>query len=161
MQTTQTMTSTRTMPKMTNTQRMPRTLSLARTAALPTVLAAALLAGCAGTKRSPQAYRADTQQVLATRDDQIKRCYDKVLAADAAATGTVTVHFVVEKKTGAFTKATVDPSHSNAREPLVMCVLEAMNGLKLQPPDANEGQASFTYELTPTPAPTVPTTATM
>ena len=126
---------------------------LARKLALPAALAASLLTACAGTKRSPQAYRADTQQVLATRNDQIKRCYNQVLARDAAATGTVTVRFVVEEKTGAFTKATVDPSTSNAKEPLVMCVLEAMNGLALRPPDANEGHASFTYELAPAAAP--------
>ena len=142
------------MQTMQKPQMMPTTPTtpLARKLALPAVLTASLLAACAGTKRSPQAYRADTQQVLATRNDQIKRCYDKVLAADAAATGTVTVRFVVEKKTGAFTKATIDPSASSAKEPLVMCVLEAVNGLALRPPDANEGQASFTYELAPTPA---------
>jgi hypothetical protein len=110
-----------------------------------------MLIGCAGTKRSPQAYRAATQQVLETRNAQVKSCYDKLLAreAGAGASGTVTVRFVVEKKTGAFTKATVDPGATNAREPVVLCVLEALAGLRLDPPDANEGHATFRYELRP------------
>ena len=115
------------------------------------VLAIPMATACAATKRSPQAYRADTQQVLESRNAQIKACYDKQLASEggAAAGGTITVRFVVEKKTGAFTKATVDPSASSAPEPLVVCVLEALNGLKLEPPDASEGQATFRYELRP------------
>lgn len=114
-------------------------------------LAFPLLTACAGTKRSPQAYRADTQQVLETRNAQVKRCYDQQLAreAGAGASGTITVRLVVEKKTGAFTKATIDPGASNAPEPLVLCVLEALAGLRLDPPDANEGHATFRYELQP------------
>jgi hypothetical protein len=114
-------------------------------------------AGCAGTQRSPQAYRADTQKALESRNSQIKSCYDKVLARDAAAAGTITLRFVVEKDTGAFAKATVDPATTSAKEPLVVCVLEAVNGLKLQPPDDNEGRATFSYELQPSPPPAPPT----
>lgn len=120
---------------------------------LTVLAAAATLTACAGTKRSPQAYRADTQKVLETRNAQIQGCYNALLASDAAAGGTVTVRFVVEKKTGAFAKATVDPAASTAKEPAVMCVLNAMSGLQLQPPDANEGQATFQYELQPAPPP--------
>ena len=113
------------------------------------VFTIAMATACAATKRSPQAYRADTQKALESRDAQIKSCYDELLKQDATAGGTVTIRFVVEKKTGTFTQATVDPSSSNAKEPLLLCVLNAVNGLKLDPPDANEGQATFTYELRP------------
>lgn len=109
----------------------------------------ALAAACAGTRRTPAAYRADTRQVLETRNAQIKSCYDGLLANDPSAAGTVTVRFVVEKETGAFTKATLDPGTTTAKEPLALCVIEAVNGLKLDPPDANEGQATFSYELKP------------
>jgi hypothetical protein len=114
-----------------------------------TVLSAALVTACAGTVRSPQVYRDDTQKVLESRNAQIQSCYDEVLKTDASAGGTVTVRFVVEKKTGAFAKATVDPSASTAKEPAVLCVLDALRGLKLDPADANEGQATFSYELQP------------
>lgn len=117
-------------------------------------LLAATTAACAATKRSPQAYRTDTQKVLETRHAQIKTCYDEALKTDAGLAGTVTVRFVVEQKTGAFTKATVDPATSTAKEPLVLCVLNAVAGLKLDPPDTNEGQATFSYELKPSAPPT-------
>jgi hypothetical protein len=126
-------------------------------AALGLVLGLGAAAGCAGTQRSSQAYRADTQKALESRSSQIKSCYDKLLAGDADAAGTVTVRFVVEKDTGAFTKATVDPAKTSAKEPLVVCVLEAVNGLKLQPPDDNEGRATFSYELQPSPSSAPPT----
>jgi hypothetical protein len=118
-----------------------------------TVLAAAALTACAGTQRTPQAYRADTQKVLETRNAQIEGCYNALLATDAAAGGTVTVRFVVEKKTGTFAKATIDPAASTAKEPVVLCVLNAVSGLKLEPADGNEGQATFQYELQPAPPP--------
>jgi hypothetical protein len=122
------------------------------------VISVAAMAACAGTQRSPAMYRADTQKVLETRTEQIKRCYDGLLEKDAAVSGTVTVRFVVEKKTGTFTKATVEPGKTNAGEPLVLCVLEAMRGLKLDPPDAHEGQAMFSYDLAPpAPVPAPPT----
>jgi hypothetical protein len=114
-----------------------------------TLFAVAMVAACAGTKRSPQAYRVDTRKALETRSGQIKSCYDELLEKEPAAAGTVTVRFVVEKETGAFAKAAADPSKSTAREPLVACVLDAIHGLKLDPPDANEGQATFSYELGP------------
>ena len=116
------------------------------------VLAIPMVAACAGTARSPQAYRADTQRVLATRNEQIKRCYDKLLASEVGIghiSGTITVHFVVEKETGAFTKAAIAPEATRARDPLVWCVLEALGGLKLDPPDENEGHAAFRYDLRP------------
>ncbi|HWO19801.1 MAG TPA: hypothetical protein VNO30_13540 [Kofleriaceae bacterium] len=128
----------------TATKRAPGT-------AFAVAFAVAAAAGCAGTQRSPQAYRADTERVLETRTAEIRRCYDRVLASEAGGTagGTVTVRFVVEKKTGAFMQPTVDPGASNASEPLVLCVLEALRGLKLEPPDRNEGQATFRYDLAP------------
>ena len=116
-------------------------------------LAAAMVPACAVTKRSSQTYRADTQKVLESRNAEIRRCYDEALKTDPAAGGTVTVRFVVEKKTGAFAKATIDPSRTTAKEPLTGCVLDAVSGLKLDPPDTNKGQATFSYELSPSAPP--------
>ena len=107
------------------------------------------LAACSATKRSPTAYRQDTQAVLETRRDRIASCYDKALDTNPQTSGLVTVRFVVEKKTGTFVKATVDPTRTNASEALVLCVLGAVNGLVLTPPDASEGQATFVYDFQP------------
>ncbi len=110
------------------------------------------MAACSATKRSQAVYRQDTQAVLETRRDRITTCYDKALETDPKITGLVTVRFIVEKKTGTFRSATVDPTKSNATEALVVCVLEAVKGLALNPPDTNEGQATFVYEFKPGPA---------
>jgi hypothetical protein len=110
---------------------------------------AILALGCAATKRDRTSYRRDTLQVLETRNPAVKTCYDEALKVDPTVKGTITVQFVVEKKSGAFTKVTIDPTKSNAPESAVSCVLGAVNGLKLEPPDASEGRATFVYELVP------------
>ena len=114
----------------------------------------AIASACSATKRGPETYRHDTQQVLETQTPAVKSCYDEVLKTDPKIKGTITVRFVVEKQTGMFSKAMIDPTKSSAPESLVLCVLNAINGLKLAPPDANEGQATFVYQLRPTTPPT-------
>jgi hypothetical protein len=115
---------------------------IGRTSYVVTVLALAI--GCGGKARGPDTYRADTQSLLSLRSAQLKTCYDAALASDATLAGTVRVNFVVAKKTGMLTKATIDPA-STAPEPLGRCVLQALDGLKLDPPDRNEGRATFEY----------------
>lgn len=106
---------------------------------------------CAGTARNLETYRADTQAQLATRDPQLKSCYDDALKQDKSLNGKVTVQFVVAKDTGSFTNASVDPGNTTAPNPLWQCVLRAIDGLKLQPGDKHEGRATFVYEFKPQP----------
>lgn len=115
-------------------------------------LLAVATAACSGTARGLETYRTDTQQLLSSRDAQIKSCYDDALKADGKLAGTVAIHFVVEKKTGELSGATIDPTRSTASKPLGDCVLTAVKGLKLVPPDKNEGRATFVYEFKATPA---------
>ncbi len=110
------------------------------------------LAACGGTARGLEAYRTDTQHMLEARNAQLQSCYDEALKADAKAAGTVAVQFVVEKKTGVVTGAALDPKRTTAAPPLGQCVLKAVDGLKLDPPDRNEGHATFVYEFKPAPA---------
>lgn len=120
------------------------------------LLAASLLAAtaCTGTARGLEAYRDDTGKLLETRRAQLATCYDDALRTDAKAAGTVTVQFVVEKSTGMVSHAAVDPARSSAPSALGQCVVHAVDGLVLAPPDRNEGRATFTYEFKPNPAPT-------
>jgi len=104
---------------------------------------------CAATKRSPAAYRADTRKALDTRTGKIAACYDQALAKDATLSGTVTIDFTVEKKTGKFTDAKPDQVSAGAPEPIVLCILDAMQGLAVDPPDGNEGRATFVFDLHP------------
>jgi predicted membrane-bound mannosyltransferase len=118
---------------------------------------ASLLAGaaaCAGTSRGLEAYRADTGALLDTRSAQLKACYDDALKANANAAGTVTVQFVVAPKTGMIQAPRVDPASSTAPPVLGQCVVKAVDGLVLAPPDRNEGRATFVYEFRPDAAPT-------
>lgn len=111
----------------------------------------ALTAACGGKARGTDTYRADTENMLGMRMGQLQSCYDQALANDPKLAGTVKVQFVVAKKTGVVTDAKVDPA-STAPEPLNNCVLQALEGLKLDPPDKNEGRATFEYAFEPQPA---------
>lgn len=119
-------------------------------------LAAGLIASaaaCGGTARGLEAYRDDTSKLLETRNAQLQSCYSDALKTDAKLSGTVTVQFVVEKKTGAVSQPSVDQSKSTAPPVLGDCVVKAIDGLTLAPPDRNEGRATFVYEFKPNPAP--------
>jgi hypothetical protein len=104
------------------------------------------LSSC-GTTRSPVQYRNDTHMLLYTRSTSLDNCYYKALATDANAKGKVTLHVVVEAKTGRLIKPAIDPARSTAPSQLQLCVLAAVDGLRLDPADANEGRATFVYEF--------------
>ena len=112
-------------------------------------IAATFALGCGGTARSVEVYRADTQQLIQTRSGAIKTCYDAALSSDHKLAGTVTVTFVVEKKTGQVTKSSVVAGKSSAPPALGNCILQALAGLTLDPPDRNDGEATFIYEFKP------------
>jgi hypothetical protein len=111
----------------------------------------ATAAACGGKARGLDAYRTDTQNLLGTRSAQLESCYSDALNTDATLAGTVTVRFVVEKKTGQIKDATIDPA-TTAPDVLGQCVLRALDGLALAPADRNEGRAMFTYEFAPSAA---------
>jgi hypothetical protein len=113
----------------------------------------ASLGACSGTARGLEAYRTDTNNLLETRSAQLESCYSDALKTDEKLAGTVTVQFIVEKKTGVIAKPVVDPANSTAPPVLGECVVKAIDGLVLTPPDRNEGHATFVYEFKPNPTP--------
>jgi hypothetical protein len=117
------------------------------------VAAVAAVAACSGTARGLEAYRADTGKLLDTRSARLRTCYDDALKADDKLSGTVTVQFTVEKQTGVIANPSVDTARSSAPPALGQCVVKAIDGLVLAPPDRNEGRATFVYEFKPSPAP--------
>src|SRR5262245_1705550 len=115
--------------------------------------AVASAVACGGTARGLEAYREDTSKLLETRTAQLQSCYSDALKTDAKLSGTVTVQFVVAPKTGAISQPSVDQSKSTAPPVLGDCVVKAIDGLTLAPPDRQEGRATFVYEFKPNPTP--------
>lgn len=117
---------------------------------MTTLAALGLVVGataCQFHARSADKYRDATQELLMTRQSQIQACYDEALKQDKAAQGMVKVNFTVQKDTGNIVDAAVDPNGTTAPPALGDCVVNALTGLALQPPDARDGLASFTYEF--------------
>ena len=112
-------------------------------------MALSSIVGCGGgLTRTPDKYRDDTQAVLDQKAGDLKACYDGALKGAAGAAGTVVVHFTVAKETGTITDAKVDAA-STAPDAVKACVTGALNGLKVAPPDSNDGDATFTWQFTP------------
>jgi hypothetical protein len=115
--------------------------------ALASALVAAVLAGC-GSARTVDAYRDDTQKLLTAQQPTIQTCYQSALTNHPDLSGTVTVDFTVEKKTGVIKDAAVDPKTTAPKE-LGDCVVQALANLKLDPGDRNEGKATFVFDFKP------------
>jgi hypothetical protein len=109
---------------------------------------ALVLAGCSGAIRTAGPYRDDVAKVLESKNGDVKACYDNVLKTNKSAVGTVTVHFTVEKETGAFKDISAVADGTTAPPELQQCVTNALSGLVLTPGDANNGDATFVYEFT-------------
>jgi hypothetical protein len=100
--------------------------------------------GCSGAIRTAEPYRDDVAKVLESKNGDVTACYNEALKANKELAGTVTVKFTVEMKTGAFKDIKTDGPPE-----LGTCVSNALNGLVLDPGDANNGDATFTYQFTP------------
>jgi hypothetical protein len=114
----------------------------------------ATVAACGGTSRNVAVYRADTANLLESRSAELRTCYENALVTDTSLAGTVTVQFVVRPDSGRIENPTIDPTRSTATPALGECVITAINGLVLAPPDRNEGRATYTYEFRPDATPT-------
>jgi len=118
-----------------------------RTSTILSVLflaASTVVPGCTCIARDAELYRTDTRSLVETRNKAIKDCYDVALTTDPKTSGTVVVKFKVEKKTGKIMETTVD-SATKAPEALSKCIVEAVDGLTLDPVYQRYGIATFTW----------------
>jgi hypothetical protein len=108
----------------------------------------AMLSACSVSyhARNAEDYRQATRALLESRETEFKQCYAGVLASTPDASGSVAVQFVLEEKTGKIVTATSLPE-STAPQPLQECVLNALNGLALDPPDQRKGVATMTFDF--------------
>jgi hypothetical protein len=108
---------------------------------------------CGGAIRVGDAYRDDTAKLItAQANPRIHDCFDGMVKSgprEAAKNlaGTTTVHFTVSKETGLITNPTVVPEQTTAQPPVAQCVVASLAGLKLDPPDNVDGEATFTWEF--------------
>src|SRR5262245_4584412 len=105
--------------------------------------------GCSATVRDANAYRDATRALLEAKNPDIKSCYDSALSSNAATSGSVVVNFKVEAETGKVVEPKIDAAKSTAPASLQQCVLRAVAGVALEPPDSNEGHATFQWEFKP------------
>ncbi len=116
---------------------------------LTTAVAVVALAGCTFYARGPEDYRKATRELLDGQAGSIRSCYERELKRDDKASGKVVVRFDVEPKTGNLVNAKVVDDTTTATAPLQKCVLDALDGLKLDPPDQRKGEATFEWEFAP------------
>lgn len=121
--------------------------------AMLSFLATAVIVGCGAHARSPDEYRDATQALLETKSADIKTCYDGALKGSATLAGTVTVHFTVEADTGKIGNVQADVAKTQAPDVLQQCVVKSIDGLVLNPPDANPGDGTFEYQFVVGPTP--------
>jgi hypothetical protein len=107
---------------------------------------ACLAVACAHARTADE-YRADTQKLLASKDGEIKACYDKILETKPDAAGLVTFDFAVEAKTGRITDIKSDREHTTAPTMVAHCVSEALKTLALEKGDKKRGQASWSWQF--------------
>jgi len=108
---------------------------------------AALLAAMSCAVRSPNMYRDDTRRLLESKRAVLAACYDAELQSQPTATGRVIVRFTIERETGKLVRPQIDDLLSTPNRTLRGCVLDALQGLVLMPPDDRSGDATFTWEF--------------
>jgi len=109
---------------------------------------AAFTVGCKFIARGPDQYREDTRNALQSKLPEVKACYDNLLKADKTTAGAVKVKFTVKCETGVIESIAVDQNGSSAPPALQECVTRSMQNVVLDPADARDGHATFTYEFT-------------
>jgi hypothetical protein len=105
------------------------------------------LTGCA--YRSPEMWRDDVSKVLATKQADMKACYDGVLKGSPTAGGKVAIAFEVETEGGKIQNVIVDKTKSTAPEPVHDCVKKNVEGLVISPPDKRLGQGTAEFDFQP------------
>ncbi|MCA9694841.1 MAG: AgmX/PglI C-terminal domain-containing protein [Myxococcales bacterium] len=117
------------------------------------LITSAFAPACTCIARGVDQYRTDTRSLVETKNSAIKACYDRELAKDANLNGDVVINFTVEKKTGVITGAAVDSEASSAPPALGDCIVQAVEGLTLDPYDQRDGIATFTWRFKANPVP--------
>ncbi|MEE9386018.1 MAG: AgmX/PglI C-terminal domain-containing protein [Nannocystaceae bacterium] len=117
-------------------------------------LCVSLPSACSFHARDADEYKRVTRELVDARGSAIKQCYDVELATNEASGGRVVVSFTVEKASGRIVNVQQADGGTAPRQ-LSDCVVTAIDGLQLDPPDRRDGLATFVWEFkgNPTTAP--------
>ena len=110
------------------------------------IAVSSLLPACTCIARDAETYRQDTRSLVETRNSALKECYDAALVTDPNISGEVVVNFTVEKKTGKIINTAVNEG-STAPSSLGDCIVDAIDGMTLDPFDQRDGEATFTWRF--------------
>jgi hypothetical protein len=115
------------------------------------VLAPLASVACGGAIRAGDAYRDDTVKLVqAQANPRIQQCFQALVRsvpAPKSLEGTTTVSFVVAPDTGIVGSPAIVPGATTTQDPVNQCVLASLAGLKLDPPDTVEGDATFAWQF--------------
>ncbi len=106
---------------------------------------------CSGVSRSRGAYLDDTAVLLDTREPQVQGCYDQALQRNRALVGKLTLTVRVERGTGKLIAFDWDRNRSTVDELLAVCVMRALEGLRLEDPDRREAEVPYSWVFRPLP----------
>ena len=105
---------------------------------------------CTLWQREPTYYAEVLTELFESRTEAIDACYDRYLEeVDDKAAGKLVLALEVAPKTGVLTKVEPVAEQSDVPEGLAACVIDNVSDLKVDPPDVNTAEASFTWEFTP------------
>jgi len=111
--------------------------------------------GCGGAIRQGTAYRDDTAAMLqAQANPKIQACFQGLVTSTpspSSLAGSATAHFTVAKETGLVTGPSI--VSATTPDPVRECVLAALAGEKLAPPDNVDGDATFAWQFSVQPSP--------
>jgi hypothetical protein len=114
---------------------------------LPLAALALSATACGGYTRTPEQWTEDTRQMLEAQSEFIKTCYNRELKQNPKLEGNVSVKFLVENGSGRVKRVKIDDAGTTAGDPVRKCVMENIKDLRIKPPDANDGRATFTWEF--------------
>jgi outer membrane biosynthesis protein TonB len=103
------------------------------------------LAGCGANARSTSAWQDDTQKMLETSNEAITNCYNAALQTNRQLAGSVTVTFTINQRDGHVKKPRVNEARTTGNNALKKCVIDNIQDLKIEPPDDNHGEATYTW----------------
>jgi hypothetical protein len=117
-------------------------IALTRTTGVVLLL---VLCACSFVARGPTQYREDVDTLIDQRTPQITQCYADHIGGDPPMVGNLVLDLTVSRHTGEVGQVVVVESETTVSDEMAECVQLALVGLRLEPPDWRDGQATYRW----------------